>query len=378
MRVPKDMLSTTDATDAPSPGWDAISTRLDQLYPGQEPKHFGTLISHMLGGPDPLDGICAWRRNDPVPHWHFVTYGFSELYAKESDDPEVSGYGFELTFRLAIEPGPVAEAADADAEPPTWALNFLQNLARYVFQSGNVFRDGDWMTANGPIALGQATQICSMGFVTDPELAEPLATPNGAVAFLQVVGLTLDEERAAKQWRTRNLLDVLLPHMPLWVTDLGRASLLANPVVKQQVDEGARRDGSSSGYLFTDVLGLKQAKRLLRKPLTQVTLGARQVEELVALLPLRLPFGRTLRVAGHEWQLLLEPAGADGQNAVEWPGEGEGAVVLRLTDATVQQFAQTVQPREGRYVLPLLPEVEWQVKKTTITDSTGKVVEVIG
>ena len=98
----------------------------------------------------------------------------------------------------------------------------------------------------------------------------------------------------------------------------------------------------------------------------------------MALLPLRLPFGRTLRVAGHEWQLLLEPADADGQNAMEWPGEGAGAVVLRLTDATVQQFAQTLQPREGRYVLPLLPEVEWQVQKTTITDSTGKVVEVIG
>lgn len=365
--------TTINDSDDASPGWDAISTRLDQLYPGQEPKHFGTLISYRLGGPDPLDGISAWRRTDPVPHWHFVTYGFSELYSKESDDPEVSGYGFELTFRLAIAP----EAA-ADAEPPMWALGFLQNLARYVFQSGNVFKDGDWMTANGPIALEQATQICSMGFVTDPELAESLATPNGSVAVLQVVGLTLDEERAAKQWRTRNLLDVLLPHMPLWVTDLGRASLLANPAVKQQVDEGSQRDGSSSGYLFTDVLGLKQTKRLLRKPLTQVTLGARQVEELVALLPLRLPFGRTLRVAGHEWQLLLEPAGADGQNAVEWPGEGEGAVVLCLTDATVQQFAQTLQPREGRYVLPLLPEVEWQVQKTTITDSTGKVVEVIG
>lgn len=65
--------TTDDDTDAPSPGWDAISARLDQLYPGQEPKHFGTLISHMLGGPDPLDGISAWRRTDQVPHWHFVT-----------------------------------------------------------------------------------------------------------------------------------------------------------------------------------------------------------------------------------------------------------------------------------------------------------------
>ena len=44
-------------------------------------------------------GISIYRAEDP-PHWHFVTYGFSELYSKESDDPAVSGWGFELTFRL--------------------------------------------------------------------------------------------------------------------------------------------------------------------------------------------------------------------------------------------------------------------------------------
>lgn len=374
------MTSTTidnDETPDASPGWDAISARLDQLYPGQTPKHFGTLISYTLGGPDPLDGISAWRRTDPVPHWHFVTYGFSELYAKESDDPHVSGHGFELTFRLALVP---SELADPHADPPTWALNYLQNLARYVFKSGNVFRDGHWMTANGSIALGRATQICSMGFVADPELAEQLVTPNGTVEFLQVVGLTAEEERAAKQWRTRHLLEVLLPHMPLWVTDLGRACLLQIPAVRQQVDEGMRRDGSSSGFLFTDVLGIWQTKRLLRKPITQVTLGARQVEELMALLPLRLPFGRPLRVLGHDWQLLLEPADAQNgaRNEVEWQAPEENRVVLRLTDATVQQLAQTLQPRQGSYVLPLLAHVERVVEKTTITDSTGKVVDVIG
>lgn len=83
-------------------------------------------------------------------------------------------------------------------------------------------------------------------------------------------------------------------------------------------------------------------------------------------------------MAGHEWQLLLDPAGSDCQNGVEWQGEGENAVVVRLTDATVQQWAQTLQARQGSYVLPLLPQVEWVVEKTTIKDSTGKVVEVIG
>ena len=58
----------------------------------------------------------------PVPHWHYVTYGFSELYAKESSDAATSGYGFELTFRLAAE-----AAENADSTPPVWPMNLLQN-----------------------------------------------------------------------------------------------------------------------------------------------------------------------------------------------------------------------------------------------------------
>ena len=36
-----------------------------------------------------LSGISAYKNVDPCPHWHFVTYGFSELWAKESADPDV-------------------------------------------------------------------------------------------------------------------------------------------------------------------------------------------------------------------------------------------------------------------------------------------------
>ena len=51
----------------------------------------------MLGGPDPLDGISVYDAGD---FWHFVSYGLSELYTKECEDPEYSGYGIELTFKL--------------------------------------------------------------------------------------------------------------------------------------------------------------------------------------------------------------------------------------------------------------------------------------
>jgi hypothetical protein len=346
-----------------SPGWDAITAALERLYPGQEPKHYATALKWMFGGPDPLDGVSVWKRMEPVPHWHYLSYGLSELYAKESGDADTSGYGFELTFRLACEPD--------EAEPPAWAINFLQNLARYVFKSGNVFDDGHWMTANGPIALERETLICSMGFVFDPELPA-IDTPNGRMRFLQVVGLTEDEERACKRWDTRKLLDALLPAMPLWVTDLARPSLLDDPEVRRRVEEGAARDGSSSGFLFTDVLGWETSKRLLRAPVAEITIGARQVDELIALLPLRLPFGRGFHFASRERALAFEHGETDRVT------EEDGKLTLHLSDATVRELARTLKPVAGTYEVPGFGAVRWKVQKTTIRDPQGNVVRTVG
>jgi len=361
--VENDRKTVDDDDSDAAPGWDAIDASLAPLYQDQKPVHMGTVLNYQFGGPDPLDGMSAYRRELPVPHWHFVTYGFSELYQKESDDPECSGYGFELTFRLLADAGETA--------PPSWVFSFLQNLARYVFKSGNVFSPGDWMTANGPIALGTDTAICAMGFVSDPELP-PVQTPHGSLTFVQVVGLTVEEERAAKQWQTSHLLDVLLPHMPLWITDLHRASLLDAGTVAAQVEEGKRRDGSSSGALYTDVLAVRESKRLLRAPLLEIDIGARQVQELAALLPLRIPFGRSFLVAGREWKLRFEAGDAclarvDGN-----------VVTVTLDSATAGGFEHAIPARAGQYRLPALPGLGWHVQATLIKDGDGNVVARIG
>ena len=79
-------------------GWDFITQEAERIYIGQtDPKHYGALIKWRLGGPDPLDGISIYDGGD---YWHFVTYGLSELYEKESDNKEWSGYGMEFTFKL--------------------------------------------------------------------------------------------------------------------------------------------------------------------------------------------------------------------------------------------------------------------------------------
>src|SRR5262249_54453591 len=153
-------------------------------------------------------GISAYRATDPVPHWHFVTYGFSELYAKESKDPAVSGWGFELTFRLTRGP---------EETPPNWSINFLMNLGKYVRRSNNPFGAGNVMDLNGPIAWGTDTAIRAIAFTLDPQL-ETIDTPNGQVQFLQIVGLTLDEHAACGDWHTAPVLDLLREKNPLLIT----------------------------------------------------------------------------------------------------------------------------------------------------------------
>ena len=100
-------------------------------------------------------------------------------------------------------------------------MSFLQNLARYVFQTGNVFEPGHHMDLNGPIMQGAETGITAICFARDPSLPE-LSNPNGKLDFLQIVGVTQDELAAARAWNKELFLDLLSRHTPLLVTSLSR------------------------------------------------------------------------------------------------------------------------------------------------------------
>ncbi|MEN3749714.1 suppressor of fused domain protein [Sphingomonas sp. HF-S3] len=359
-------MSDQSDTDDAAPGWDAIDAAFDRLYPGRAPLHFGSVVPAFLGGNDPLNGISAWKRLDPVPHWHFVTYGFSELYEKESEDPEESGFGFELTMRVACTP---------DAEtPPPWVMNMLQNLARYVFKSGNRFADGHWLNTNGPIALETGTQLCSIAFIADPELPT-IDTPNGRVAFLQVVGLTLDEEAAIKRWNARKLLETLAPLMPLWITDLDRTSLLSDPDTARQVEEGSRREGSSTGMIFLEKLDWTVRKPLLRKPVTEVTLGANHVANLTDMLGLRLPFGNDVTLMGTQPGRMVRIVPGHANQVTE---RDETHLTITLTGATVDALAGALNPVAGRYPVPGFDALALQIEPTLIRNQQGEVVKTVG
>lgn len=82
-------------------GWLAIDEVVDKIYAGQEPRHYAPPLHYIAGGTEPLDGISVYESMQQTDHFHFVSYGFSNLYYDpEHAGEEFSKYGFELTFRL--------------------------------------------------------------------------------------------------------------------------------------------------------------------------------------------------------------------------------------------------------------------------------------
>ncbi|MEL7256553.1 MAG: suppressor of fused domain protein [Pseudomonadota bacterium] len=211
---------TFDADD--SPGWTAIDEGLRGIYPEVEPDfHFGTIISYALGGPDPLDGVSVYKRTGSSPHLHYVSYGMSELYYnEEAVGGQVSGWGFEFTFRLKMSE---ANMPLSDDGVPIWPINLMQNLGRYVFQSRQWFEDGHFIPANGPIHAEADTAMVALLMVKDPELGS-IETPHGPIDFLQLVGLTQEEFDLLRHKKSsaKEMTSALSNGNRLLLTDLDR------------------------------------------------------------------------------------------------------------------------------------------------------------
>ncbi|WP_339306356.1 suppressor of fused domain protein [Paenibacillus sp. FSL R5-0519] len=346
-------------------GWDAIDKAIGELYGEQEPHHYGTSIPYMLGGPDPLDGISVYAVNTPMPHWHFVTYGFSELYEKEMQDASKSGYGFELTFRLTRSEG--------ETDPPAWALNLLQNVGRYVFTSGNIFQPGDYMDANGPICLESDTLLTALSFIEDPDLPA-ISTPNGSVQFIQMVGITGRELEMIQTWNARGFLSACSNFMPKYVTDLMRNSYADIPSVVQAVEHGMEQDGSSTAFLFIQQLGWEspRKKMLIKTVPGKLQLGAKQAVLVGTILRSRIPKGESLSLIGPETNILFEAGEAPAVM------ESDKQVTLTVNTQIVEELVQNLRPVEGTFEIASLDHMLVQIVKTEIKNQEGHVIKTIG
>jgi len=349
----------SDDEEPPAIGWDAIDAALSPIYGDQEPMHWGVALPHALGGNDPIHGISAYRSSNQSNHLHFVTYGFSELWEKESDDPEWSGFGMELTFRLKAKP---------EDDPEAWTLNFLQNLGRYVFQTGRVFGAGHTMPLNGPIHIESDTKIHAIMFVEDPELGA-IDTPNGRVEFVQIVGLTVDELNAIDQWNSRSFADLIREHNPLFITDVNRDSLLDDPEFNKAVQSGIQRDGSQTGQMYGDQFSFKLDKSTNEY---EFRIGALISAPLSRRLVARIPFDRDFTVSGEGGSILFSPA-----DTFDISIEDEHCQIqLPLEHCTA--FAELLSPKSGTYHSEIFPNLTVIVEPTEIKDEDGNVTDTLG
>ena len=191
-----------------APGWSAIEAALAGVTGDVAPLHWGT---NNLPDQDGIYGMNAYALDG---YWLLLTLGLSELFSKVSDDPYVSGWGIELTMRV-----PRADGIEA---PPQWALNLLNKLGDYVYQSGRVVGAGHRMNPGGPITGSPGTQLTGLVFAADPQVPE-VSTPFGGVALIAVVGVTAEELAAAEQDEDASgVIAALTEHDPLLITDPAR------------------------------------------------------------------------------------------------------------------------------------------------------------
>lgn len=206
-----------DNNDAP--GWDAITAEAERVYPTQKnPKHYGTLIKYKFGGKDPIDGISVY---DGGNYWHFVTYGISELYEKETDNKEISGYGMEFTFKLKKDNYENEESEIKNV------CGILQSFARITFSKGELFNEYEYLYSGQTDGIDANKKSNLTGFITIPDKEfRPIDTPNGKVKFVEFIGVTDDELKAImdKRIKVKELYEMLGSD----VTDYHRKSVFEN------------------------------------------------------------------------------------------------------------------------------------------------------
>ncbi len=187
-------------------GWNAIANTFRKLYLNQtEPLHFAPLFSYRLGG-GPLDNIDVYESDD---YFHFVSYGLSELYEKESDNTEYSGYGFELTLKLK------KSSLKNVQDELECVCGIFQLLAGETFSNGSIFQH------NGIDSEGLSNIT---GFVTILDEAGEISSPNGKLQFVQLVGATNDE--LLQIINKRLTVQELIAQLGHSITDYKRESII--------------------------------------------------------------------------------------------------------------------------------------------------------
>lgn len=222
------------------------------------------------------------------------------------------------------------------------------------------------MNINGPIAAERPdTAIRGLAFVEDPELTT-IETVHGRVRFLQVVGLTTEEYEVVQLWNTIALLETLAPSLPLFVTDIDRSSLLAEPAIAMRVEAGIEQEGSSTDSLMVNGASWRQGAGT-----TVVRFGALQAPFIARLLQARLSFGRDFFVIAKGYVIRFSPSEQFDM------GADDGALHIRVPVADLASFVESIRAQAGR--VEVVTGLSIEIVPTALRDQYGNPTgEVVG
>ncbi len=186
-----------------------IEDALKKVYPDTTPNFYSPHVLSFEGGEEALDGVAIYN----TPEYdHLISYGMSHLYYnEEAISGEYSKWGFEFSFR--VKPLP-----QDNGEDPFWAINVLQNLGRFVYETKIYFDEFQFMPLGGTIRQDTENDIVGIIFIKDPELGE-IETPHGKVKFLQIIGIDSDTLKSLEE-------DSSYPHIEAVVKEIQKKNPL--------------------------------------------------------------------------------------------------------------------------------------------------------
>lgn len=117
----------------------------------------------------------------------------SELYEKESEIKNVSGYGMEFTLKLK------KNAYEKEENEIRCICGILNTIARLTFTKGDIFNAYEYLYTGQTEGVDCDRKSDITGFITVPDdKFHEIDTPNGKVCFVEFVGATDSELKAIR------------------------------------------------------------------------------------------------------------------------------------------------------------------------------------
>lgn len=189
---------------------ECIKKKYNEIYLGKSKKIYNTIRKRNEGGAF-LDEFEVY---DVGEFWHYISFGMTELYEKESSNNDFSGWGYEYSFKLK---------KGIESEPPLWVITPLQKLARYVFNQSMPFGEAHYINFGKPIEFDLNKNLNSFIFSFDP-IVGVIHTPTGSLNMLEIFCISQkdidycfsDENASCK------LVDVIRKVNPEFINDFSK------------------------------------------------------------------------------------------------------------------------------------------------------------